>query len=272
MKTTSKTEHIKELINQGLASLTQDLEKGKSHQLNAYIAAMARFHRYSFRNIMLITRQRPGAAQVAGFRAWKKLGRYVKPGETGIVIIAPVAMRKRAAQLAAGDDEEERLLGFKAAHVFDVTQTEGDPLPEPAAVTGDPRDYTLRLKDYIKAQDIALEYPNDLAGAEGASHGGRIAIRKGLAPAAEFSVLVHELAHEMLHWTGERAGLSKAVQETEAEAAAFIVSSAIGLETGTASSDYIQLYNGSPDILETSLDAVRKAASQIIAAIQPSGA
>jgi hypothetical protein len=82
-------------------------------------------------------------------------------------------------------------------------------------------------------------------------------------------VLVHELAHETLHWNDQRLVTSKTIKETEAEAVAFIVSRAIGLNTNSASSDYIQLYDGTVETLEASLDAIRKTASEIIVALAP---
>jgi hypothetical protein len=103
-------------------------------------------------------------------------------------------------------------------------------------------------------------------GADGVSRGGRISIRPGLAPAQEFSVIVHELAHELLH-RGEDRPQSKTVRETEAEAVAFVVCQAIGLETGTAASDYIQLYDGKTDTLAASLNRIQYIASEIIMSI-----
>lgn len=263
---TEKTDQVKQLIDQGLKSLVENLESGKSDQLVAYLAAMARFHRYSFRNIVLIQSQFPSATRVSGFRAWKKLGRFVKKGEQGITIIAPMVFRD-SSETALQDDQPR--IRFRAAYVFDVSQTDGDPLPCPAEASGDPRDYTERLKAFIASQGIVLEYSDELGNAEGASSGGKIRIRPELNPAAEFSVLVHELAHELLHWNDHRLEISKSIKETEAEAVAFIVSSAIGLECSTASSDYIQLYNGTTETLEVSLDSIRKAASEIITALTP---
>ncbi|MGE0367165.1 MAG: DUF1738 domain-containing protein, partial [Phycisphaerales bacterium] len=103
------------------------------------------------------------------------------------------------------------------------------------------------------------------------SRGGRISIRVGLEPANEFSTIVHELAHELLHRGEDRKTISKTVRETEAEAVAFVVSQAIGLDTGTAASDYIQLYNGpdekAAETLACSLDRIQHIASEIIAAL-----
>ncbi len=100
----------------------------------------------------------------------------------------------------------------------------------------------------------------------GVSRGGRISIRPDLEPAVAFSVLAHELAHELLH-RGEDRPASKTVRETEAEAVAFVVCQAIGLETGTAASDYIQLFDGKAETLAASLDRIQKTAAEIIAAL-----
>ncbi|MBL7648018.1 MAG: DUF1738 domain-containing protein [Candidatus Hydrogenedentes bacterium] len=263
---TEKTDQVKQLIDQGLKSLVENLESGKSDQLVAYLAAMARFHRYSFRNIVLIQSQFPSATRVSGFRAWKKLGRFVKKGEQGITIIAPMVFRD-SSDTALQDDQPR--IRFRAAYVFDVSQTDGEALPCPAEASGDPLDHTERLKAFIASQGIVLEYSDELGNAEGASSGGKIRIRPELSPAAEFSVLVHELAHELLHWTDHGLIGTCKSRELEAEAVAFIVSSAIGLECSTASSDYIQLYNGTVETLEASLDGIRKTASEIITALTP---
>ncbi len=262
---TTKTEEMKQLIDQGLASLVENLERGKSDRLVAYIAAMAKFHHYSFRNIMLIVSQFPEASHVAGFRAWKKFGRYVKRGEQGITIIAPMVWRK--AGEAENRDDAESIVRFKAAHVFDVTQTDGASLPEPAEIQGEPGLYTARVKTLIEAKGISLEYADTLGSALGSSSGSRIRILNHLSPATEFSVLVHELAHEMLHRGERRPSTTKTVRETEAEAVAFVVSTAIGLATHSASSDYIQLYDGTVETLEASLDAIRRTASEILSAL-----
>ena len=209
------------------------LEAGQSDTLTAFLTAVAKFHQYSFGNVMLIAAQRPDATRVAGFNAWRKLGRSVNKGETGIVIIAPIPFRRDTDTIVADDETRETGMRFKAAYVFDVSRTDGEPLPQLTRVTGDPGEYATRVKHLIRSRGIALDYTEDLAGADGQSAGGRITVRVGLDPAEEFSVLVHELAHEMLHHTSEQR-LPKTVRETEAEAVAFIVSEGVGLTTGTA--------------------------------------
>jgi hypothetical protein len=93
------------------------------------------------------------------------------------------------------EDEQTRLFGFRAAHVFDVSQTEGDPLPEFAKISGDPQDATEHLKQFILTKSIALEYDERIRPANGLSSGGKITVLPGLSSAEEFSVLVHETAH-----------------------------------------------------------------------------
>lgn len=262
-----KAEQAKKLADNALETLASALEHGQSQALTDYLAVMARFHRYSFSNAMLIALQKPDATHVAGFKTWKKLGRYVKRGEHGIAIIAPMVIRPKDDDQADAGDEDRTILRFKAVHVFDVSQTDGTPLPEFARVGGNPNGHTDRLKALVAEQGIELEYVQTLGGPDGASCGGKIILVEGLSPAVHFSVLTHELAHEILHKhdAGERP--SKTVRETEAEAVAFVVCHAIGLETNTAASDYIQLYAGDKDTLAASLDRIQQTATAIIQAV-----
>lgn len=261
-----KAEQARKLADDALDNLSAALAAGKSDSLKRYLTTMSRFHDYSWSNVMLIVTQMPDATRVAGFHTWRKLGRFVRKGEKGIVIIAPMMIRKREAetQPSDSDDQPEKLLRFKAVYVFDVSQTDGEPLPEFTGITGDPADHTDRLKALIAAKGIALSYSEQLGGALGKSYGGRIEILAGQSSAEEFAVLVHELAHEMLHRSTRRQETTKTVRETEAEAVAFVVCQAIGLSGGTSSSDYIQLYDGNADTLAESLELIQKASAEII--------
>ena len=267
-----KTTELLQRIDGSLAQLADSLERGESAQLAAFLTYLSRFHRYSFGNVMLIALQRPDATQVAGFYAWKQLGRHVKKGERGIAILAPIIHRKKTAEEAGeseSSDEEPRAraVGYRAVHVFDVSQTEGDPVPEFARVDGDPAGYSDTIRGKIRAAGINLKTEPIAGGADGVSRGGEIVVRSELTPAVEFSVLVHEYAHELLHRGPRRSETTKTIRETEAEAVAFVVSDAIGLETGTASSDYIQLYNGSRETLQESLKHIRECAARILGEI-----
>lgn len=264
-----KADEAKKITDHALDQLAEALKAGKSEQLTRCLATMARFHRYSFGNILLILAQRPEASHVAGFHAWRQMGRFVKKGEKGIAIIAPMAIRPRDDEAApdGGNQNAPRpILRFRAVYVFDIAQTDGEPLPEIANIQGDPGDATARLRAHIAAQGITIDNEDLPAGADGVSRGGRISIRSGLVRAQEFSVLVHEFAHELLH-RGQDRPASKTVRETEAEAVAFVVSAAIGLNPGTASSDYIQLYQGDAKTLAASLDRIQHTAAFIIAGL-----
>ncbi len=259
-----KAEEAKKIADQALEQLSEVLSRGKSEQLTSYLAMLAKFHRYSFGNVLLILSQKPDATHVAGFTAWKKLGRFVRKGEKGIVIIAPMTIKPKDEPKPGEDDKP--VLRFRGVHVFDVSQTDGEPLPEPAEVAGDPCEYLVTLRAHIAECGIELDYDDLPSGADGVSRGGRISVREGLTPAHEFSVLVHELAHELLHH-GEDRPKSKTVRETEAEAVAFVVCQATRLESGTAASDYIQLYDGKQETLAQSLDRIQRVSTEIIAAL-----
>jgi hypothetical protein len=129
--------------------------------------------------------------------------------------------------------------------------------------------FTEGLGKFITEQGIALEYSQDIAPARGTSAGGKITLLPGQPPAEEFATLVHELAHEMMHRDEHRNGTSKRVRETEAEAVSFVVCNAIGLETGTAAQDYIQLYEGDAKLLTESLDRIQQTANRILTTIGP---
>jgi hypothetical protein len=223
---------------------------------------MSRFHRYSLHNTWLIAAQRPDATLVAGFQTWKTMHRFVRRGEQGIAILAPVIRRR-----SPSDDEEERgVAGFRAAYVFDVSQTDGEPLPEPSHPAGEPGPALDQLRAAIASDGIALEYVEGLGGALGLSCGGQIRVLSGLPAASEFGVLAHEFAHELLHHGGDRPE-SRDTRELEAEAVAFVVSAAVGIEALASSVDYLQLYRGSREALAQSLERIQRTASAILRAM-----
>jgi len=263
------------LVAANIQFLVEQLEAGNSEALTGYLNAMARFHNYSFGNILLIGRQKPDASRVAGMYAWNQLGRRVKRGEKGIQIYAPMLGRRRKdtpntdAKTTETSTTAWDLIGFRPVFVWDVKQTEGKELPELDSVKGDVGSYLESLTAFVKEQGIKLDYFTKESSAKGMSYGGAIKLQPGLEPAEEFSVLVHELAHEMLHKTSRRTMTTKSVRETEAEAIAFVVCQSIGLETGSASSDYIRLYHGNARLLQESLEIVQRTAAVILGAISP---
>ncbi len=273
LPTAPKPQTAKEVIAANVKLLIEQLEAGHSEGLTAYLSAMGKFHNYSFGNILEIARQKPDATRVAGLYAWNQLGRKVMKGQKGIRILAPVIGIRRKKDAEAEKDITKQnqpvLVGFRSAYVFDVSQTEGAPLPELSErVKGSIGEYRERLIDFTTAQGIQLEFKESIAPALGMSYGGRIALLPGQAAAEEFSTLVHELAHEMLHKTERRTATTKTVRETEAEAIAFVVSQTIGLDAGRASADYIHLYHGNAALLAESLEVIQKTSALILSAIE----
>lgn len=260
--------------DEALRSLGESLKAGKSEQLMMYLDALSRFHQYSFGNCMLIYMQKPEATHVAGFNRWNELHRWVKKGEKGIAILAPLIRRKRkegAEQITNdkpkgdSDQPEKVLYGFRVVYVFDVSQTDGKELPEFAALDGDPGEHLDRLIELYREKGIKLDWVDHLPhGANGCSSGGTVCIVSSLHPAQKFSTMVHELAHEMLHWNETRENLSKTVRETEAEAVAYVVCKSIGLSCSTRASDYIQIWQGDEKTLLQSLETIRTIAAGIL--------
>jgi hypothetical protein len=156
-----------------------------------------------------------------------------------------------------------------AQHTSSISQTDGEPLAEFAKISGDPQDAIDCLKEFIVAKSIALEYNERIRPAHGLSSGGKITVLPGLTSAEEFSVMVHETAHELLQRGERRSQTNHVIRETEAEAVAFVVSTAIGLDPGTSSSDYIQLHLGDKTTLAESLGYVQRTAAEILNVILP---
>ena len=124
-----------------------------------------------------------------------------------------------------------------------------------------------KLADFTTAQGIKLEYSDKIAPARGMSYGGLIRILPDMEPSETLATFVHELAHEMLHRAERRTLTTKTVRETEAESIAFIVGRAVGLNTGSASADYISLYHGNAELLTESLAVIQQASATILDAI-----
>lgn len=257
--------------DEALQSLSAALKEGKSEQLTKYLDTMARFHQYSFSNCMLIFAQKPDASNVAGFGKWKEFNRFVRKGEKGIAILAPLVRKKKdesgsnATDSSKSSSDEKVLFGFRIVYVFDISQTEGEDLPEFATLGGDPGSYIDALTGIYQEKGIQLNFGEQLPrDANGMSQGGVVTIKESLPPPQKFSTMVHELAHEMLHWNDERDNITKSMRETEAEAVAYVVCRGIGLECSTRASDYIQIWNGDDKLLLRSLDRIRNVASEVL--------
>lgn len=211
----------------------------------------ARFHNYSFANTRLIWAQATARGftptRVAGYRAWQKLGRQVSRGEKGLQILAPVT---RTVEGEDGEDER-RVVGFQVVHVFDVSQTGGDPLPEvrPSVLEGELPVHWERVAELIRSADFGLEVAEvkRLGEANGITDWGdrTVVVRASLPGAQRFKTAVHELAHVRLHepTSGDRPDC-RGVIEVEAESVAYMVCAALGVDSAGYSLPYVATWSG----------------------------
>jgi len=270
-----KKEQAAELADKCLKELAASLEQGKTEVLETYLGALARFHHYSFGNMMMIVDQFPEASKVAGFHTWRKLGRCVKKGESGIAILAPMIGRNKDEAETDHRVEPARpgtkpVFGFKSVHVFDISQTEGEDLPKLSEISGSAEDHLLYLESVYHTLNIKLETRPMPEGTRGASLGGHVVVKEGLDQTMRFRILAHELAHEILHshTVGHDVLKNHSMIETEAEAVAFVVCKAHGVDTQSLSSEYIHLHQGDNKLLTASLDRIQQTATRIIGLIE----
>ena len=242
-----------------------------SEVLQTYLNTLSQFHRYSWNNIILILMQRPEATRVAGYKTWQKLGRQVERGEKGIAIFCPLLKKVTDEH----EQEETRLVGFRVGHVFDVTQTTGEPLPAPPTWTNAGQD-GAELARFLKrvAQSLKITVRTGIlpGAAQGASEGGSITLRHGLSPKAQASTLAHELAHELLHQRQHAAAAPAAEtqarqqREIEAEAAAYAICRHFGLEIN--SPNYLALWATDSTAIQARLERIAYAAKRIIQLVE----
>lgn len=258
-----------QLVRENVQYLIEQLEAGHSEALTAFLRAMALFREYSFGNQTAIARQRPSATRVAGMYAWNQLGRFVNKGERGIAILAPVIGKrsKHAVDADNGEADKPALLGFRRVYVWSEDQTHGLPLPELEQVTGEPGIYLDRMREFVHAQGITIEYAESIAPALGMAFGTTIRLLPGQSKAEELTTMIHEAAHIALKHQDRRTATTKTVRETEAEAVAFVVAQGIGINAAQSAS-YIQLYHGNAALLMESLELVQQTAAVILSALK----
>lgn len=251
----------------------------------AYLDTMSRFHRYSMLNQLLITMQRPDATRVAGYRRWEEFGRHVERGQKGISILAPknvtIPLLDDAGKPVLDDAGKpkriKRCVGFTTATVFDVAQTEGEPLPELRDdLSETPPDGLIDdLEASIRDAGFTVAYETLPPGVRGeTSPDGRVRISDTLSPAMRAKVLAHELGHikaghlEHMDEYHEGHGGQRGRMETEAESIAYATCRANGMSTdvSTISSTYVAGWSRSnPDMVKTSAQTVSKVVKDLLA-------
>ncbi len=268
-----------------VAELVARLEAGvaevtTSDGWRAYLAAQAKFHSYSLGNVLLVLAQNPDATRLAGFHTWLRLGRHVRKGEHGLKILAPVTVRRPAAGTVSDDpgveDEAQTVTRFRAVTVFDISQTEGEPLaqhPCQELTTDSERGRWLyaKLLNIAKAEGITVSDETTLHHANGVFVPGAnmIGLKMGLSDDQKAKTLCHELAHALLHRT---AGKPRPDMEAEAEGTAFVVAAWVGLDTSQYSFGYVADWaaqKDGPALVRRVGGTVQKTAAKIIARLDP---
>ena len=290
-----------------LQQITAGIEQGiqelfESEKYMRYLSVMSRFHRYSVNNTMLIYMQNPDATLVAGYNKWKnQFERHVKKGEHGITIIAPTPFKKKIEEQKLDPDTKAPMLDaegkaimeereveipmFRPVKVFDVSQTDGKPLPELASsLSGNVQNYEAFLEALRRSAPVPLTIEPMAANMDGffSPDQQRIAIREGMSEVQTVSAAVHEIAHSKLHNYAKaqeeaaRAGdkeppkkKDRNTEEVEAESISYAVCQYYGIQTGENSFGYIASWSQGKELpeLRASLETINKAAGELIADI-----
>ena len=290
-----------------LQQITAGIEQGikelfESEKYMRYLSVMSRFHRYSVNNTMLIYMQKPDATLVAGYNKWKnQFERHVKRGEHGITIIAPTPFKKKIEEQKLDPDTKAPMLDaegkvimeereveipmFRPVKVFDVSQTDGKPLPELASsLSGNVQNYEAFMEALRRSAPVPLSVEPMAANMDGyfSPDRQRIAIRAGMSEVQTVSAAVHEIVHSKLHNYAQvqeeaaRAGdkeppkkKDRNTEEVEAESISYAVCQYYGIQTGENSFGYIANWSQGKELpeLRASLETINKAAGELIADI-----
>lgn len=244
-----------ETLKQGIANVTT------SERWREYLAVQAKFHEYSFNNALMILFQCPRATQVAGYKAWQKLGRQVRRGEVGMRIFAPCPFKKLEVNKETGEETACTVMRYRLVSVFDISQTDGEPLPEPcSSIQGD--DAQGYIEDIVEvakrlgARKVDI-VPQDINGRFYQTE-CRIVVNSRMSANQQVKTLIHETAHMILeHAT---AGLPYELAELEAESVAYVVTQHLGIDAGDFSFGYIATWASGGD---KAIEAIKRHGSRI---------
>jgi antirestriction protein ArdC len=269
-------------IRRTIEQLANETDAARQSQLfRDYLRTSAAFWDYSWHNQMLIWRQKPDASFVGGFNTWIKCGRYVRKGEKGIAILAPMFLKDKR-QTEDGSQDEIQRIWFKVVYVFDISQTDGMPLPElPTKSIGERgQDMLNRLLRFAESRGITVRFVEkcSLNGAAGTSRGTEIEIRTSETDVTtQAATLAHEIAHSLLHFTPDgkrittRNGkeIDRQQRELEAEATAYVVGSYFGIQS--PSDFYLASYRVTPMMLLEAVETIATTVKAILSECQELG-
>ena len=285
-------ENEKQTNRERLKDITDSIERGiqelfQSDKYAAYLRTMSRFHKYSVNNTMLIYMQKPDATLVAGFNKWRdQFERNVMKGEKGIKIIAPTPFKKKIEEQKLDPDtmlpmldadgkvimeeKEIKIPMFKPVTVFDVSQTQGKPLPQLASdLQGNVQNYEVFMESLRRASPVPIDFKPIRDGSDGffSLDNQSITIREGMSEVQTVSAVVHEIAHSKLHNNvGDEQQKDRNTEEVEAESISFAVCAYYGISTGENSFGYIATWSKGKELkeLRESLETINKTSSELI--------
>ena len=290
-------EQIKKLTDQIEAGIKALFQSGNLEKYQAYLRTMSHFHHYSVNNQMLIFSQCPHATLVAGYRKWQnQFSRHVLRGEKGISILAPTPYKIKVEKEKLDPDTKLPLLDadgntiteekevqipmFRPVKVFDVSQTDGKPLPERvqspvAELTGNVEHYEAFMESLRRISPVPIEMKplsNDLDGFFSPSKQS-ITLRDGMSEVQTVCAAVHEIAHSKLHDYAKQPGSKPKdsnTEEIEAESIAYTVCAYFGIETSANSFGYVATWSKDKDLkaFKDSLDTIRKTSSELISGVE----
>lgn len=284
---------------QEMKDITDRLEKGvseifQSDKYKQFLDTMAKFPRYSLNNNLLIMMQKPDATLCQSYTGWKQMGRFVKKGEKGIRILAPAPYKLEREQdktdengrkILDKDGEpvketvEVNITAFKPVSTFDLSQTEGEPLPSigVSELTGSVEGYQNLFEAIKQASPVPIAFEDINGSTKGYFHTeeNRIALQKGMSEIQNVKTVIHEMAHAKLHnmeaqKAREDGGQTRSSKEVEAESVAYTVCQHFGIETSDYSFAYVAGWSKGKEMteLKESLTTIRNAASELITAIE----
>jgi len=274
VETEVKTRRIDEVLKQ-LKDGVEGIQD--SYQFRLFLTTMSKFHNYSIGNQILIMLQKPEAVRVAGFNTWKDLGHWVRKGEKGIAILAPMMPPKQKPEKREQDEVdaeteiESRPVFFKVVYVFDISQTEGEALPEfdVPALTGEANEGLFeRILAVTRVQGLDVSFdsrPHQDHAIKGMYSGMSIWVRPEESRAQQLKTLLHEVAH---YYSENVFRIPRRDAETIAESVAFTVGAHFGFDSGTRSFSYVALWAEDKKVLEANLAAIRKVSTKMFDALE----
>jgi len=272
MSTQGRTSELLTQLESEVTALTD------SAAWRRHLAMQARLHKYSFGNCLLIGAQLPEASYVAGYQAWRELGRFVRKGEHGIRILVPYVFRKAASDDVDGT-EVEAYVRFGVGHVFDISQTDGEEITTWQYTQGDAAAAAAGLAK-LETYAGSLGYTVDRSDEPGSVRGhcdhkaNRIVLEAELDVVNQASTLAHELAHALLHDGVTDYSANRGLYEVEAESVAYVIVTGLGLNADRCSLPYVASWSRSRDDRDAGKavralgERVHKAANALLAHVE----